>query len=192
MGPAVVLFGPSGSGKSTIAKALAASHGATPLHFGDTLRELGRRGRLNESDVLAINSGEPISCSAILLAFEILTKPHVDRPAKLLVVDGPPRDLAQAHLLLKLFRIELIVHLNLADEALAYRLKQRFKALARLDDRKEYIHRKTAQFHEVELAIINAFKGISLLRLNADADPMIAVTEIVKSQPWNSMIAKLT
>ena len=160
-----LLFGPPGSGKGTQGKTL----GTVPRFFhcacGDVFRsidtrtELGRafleyssRGQLVPDDITVKLWKARIDAAVDAHTF----KPDIDT----LVLDGIPRNVAQAEIMDDLIDVEKVFHLSCPDrEALYGRLKKRALKDNRLDDANEDVIKRRLATYEAESKPVLGYYG---------------------------------
>lgn len=151
-----LLFGAPGSGKGTQGKAL----GSVPRFFhcacGDVFRSMDTRTKVGQAFIYYSSRGELVPDEiSIELWKESITsavdanrfKPELD----VLVLDGIPRNLAQARLMESLIEVIKVFHLSCPDRAkLVARLRKRAIKDNRLDDANETVIRKRLETYETE------------------------------------------
>jgi adenylate kinase len=151
-----LLFGAPGSGKGTQGKAL----GSVPRFFhcacGDVFRSMDTRTKVGQAFIYYSSRGELVPDEiSIELWKESITsavdanrfKPELD----VLVLDGIPRNLAQARLMESLIEVIKVFHLSCPDRAkLVERLRKRAIKDNRLDDANETVIRKRLETYETE------------------------------------------
>jgi adenylate kinase len=151
-----ILFGAPGSGKGTQGKTL----GSIPRFFhcpcGDVFRsidtrtplgkaflEYSSRGQLVPDDITVELWKEAIHAAVDAHKF----KPDID----ILVLDGIPRNVAQAKIMKDMIDVEKVFHLACPDrETLFQRLKKRALKDNRLDDANEEVIQKRLDIYEKE------------------------------------------
>jgi adenylate kinase len=160
-----LLFGPPGSGKGTQGKTL----GTIPRFFhcacGDVFRsidtrtELGRafldyssKGQLVPDDITVKLWKARIDAAVDAHSF----KPDIDT----LILDGIPRNIAQAEIMDDLIDVEKVFHLSCPDRAALYaRLKKRALKDNRLDDANEDVIKRRLAVYEAESKPVLGYYG---------------------------------
>jgi adenylate kinase len=158
-----VLFGAPGSGKGTQGKTL----GTIPRFFhcacGDVFRSIDTRtpvgrafleysskGQLVPDDVTVELWKEAIDAAVEAHRF----KPDIDT----LVLDGIPRNVAQARIMEKMIDVQKVFHLSCPDrDTLFYRLKKRALKDNRLDDANEEVIRRRLDLYETDSKPVLAY-----------------------------------
>jgi adenylate kinase len=112
----IVLMGAPGSGKGTQSQLLVAAHGVPQISTGDLLREaVSRKTELGQKAKAAMDTGKLVDDSIVLgMIRERLAQPDA---AKGFILDGFPRNIAQAEALTQLLAelrqpLEAVVLLN--------------------------------------------------------------------------------
>ncbi len=122
----IILLGPPGSGKGTQAELIQKKHGFPKISTGDLLRRAVREGTMlgREAEV-QMNRGELVSDEIVAA----MVKEKVSSPECRLgyVLDGFPRNLAQARILEKIERNrpEIAIEIVIDEEILFERLTSR-------------------------------------------------------------------
>jgi len=184
----VLLFGAPGSGKGTQGKILGNIPGFYHLSCGevfrtlDTSSELGKtfieyssKGLLVPDDATVQMWHQNMQARTILGSY----KPNVD----LLVLDGIPRNVAQARLLEKHLNILQIIHLMCPDkEDMIMRLRRRALKENRVDDAKEEVIRKRWEVYEEETFPVLEFYPKSKIKdVDATGSPARVLEHILEA-----------
>jgi adenylate kinase len=182
----VLLFGAPGAGKGTQGKILGSIPGFFHLSCGEVFRsldmtsDLGKkflqyssRGELVPDDVTVRMWQENMHAQTILSRY----KPKQD----LLVLDGIPRNVAQARLLQKHLDVLLVVHLVCPDkERMFDRLRRRALKENRVDDAREDVIRRRWEVYEEETHPVLAFYPKGIIReVNAMGSPARVLEHIL-------------
>lgn len=152
----VLLFGAPGAGKGTQGKILGTIPGFYHCACGDVFRqiditsELGKifydyssRGELVPDEVTVKMWAEAIHAHTVLQDY----KPNKD----LLILDGIPRTVEQAHLMDEYIDVMQVIHLICRDqEAMFERLRRRALKESRFDDADEKVIRNRWKVYESE------------------------------------------
>ena len=125
----IVLMGAPGSGKGTQSQLLVAAYGVPQISTGDLLREaVSRKSELGQKAKAAMDAGKLVDDSIVLgMIRERLAQPDA---AKGFILDGFPRNIAQAEALTQLLAelrqpLEAVVLLNVDLSILFKRLTGR-------------------------------------------------------------------
>jgi adenylate kinase len=191
----VVLLGPPGAGKGTQAKRLASAYELLHLSTGDLLREEVARGTdLGNEAEGYMKRGELVPDS--LVGKMLLGRLHSQQAAAGCAFDGYPRNTEQAKLLDGLLaelnrRVDIVLYLNVPDDALLERLTGRRSCPAcgavyhvvahaphaegvcdacggtlvqRPDDRDEVIRERLRVYHELTSPLLEHYQSRGALR----------------------------
>ena len=163
----VLFVGPQGSGKGTQAKRVAAVEGIPHIATGDIFRAAIReQTALGKQVQPYLDSGSLVPDELTIgLIRERLQKPDTARG---FVLDGFPRNMAQAHALDSMLAeigrpLEAVVEFALADELALERCLGRAIAEGRPDDTPEVISRRLAIYHEQTEPIIEHYRSAGTL-----------------------------
>lgn len=181
-----LIFGAPGSGKGTQGKAL----GMIPRYFhcacGDVFRSLDTRTPLGRKFVEYSSRGELVPDELTVelwrVRIENCVEAHTFKPdIDALVLDGIPRNVAQAELMRDLIDVRGVFHLSCPDRSkLVNRLRKRAIKDNRLDDANESVIRHRLETYEKESKPILDYYGKDLVK-NIDATqlPIVVLSEIV-------------
>jgi len=116
----IVLLGSPGSGKSFVGGRLEKEYGLMHISTGDLLR---KNNSLLKAHNIDLSNGDLVSDE---LVFTVL-KAHIKNyPANGYILDGIPRTIEQAINLDKFFNVDVVLLLNVTDEAVVKRLMNRY------------------------------------------------------------------
>jgi adenylate kinase len=120
----LIIFGPQGCGKGTQAEKLAARLGICHITMGDILREeVKSQSELGKKIESIINQGNLVPDD---LALDLLTKKLSGADcSKGFVLDGYPRNIAQAKFLDEIVKLDYALEINLPDEESIQRISGR-------------------------------------------------------------------
>jgi adenylate kinase len=192
----IVLLGAPGSGKGTQSQLLVKAHGVPQISTGDLLREAVAKGTdLGRKAKAAMDSGKLVDDATVLgMIRERLRLPDA---AKGFILDGFPRNIAQAQALEKMLAelgtpLESVVLMNLDLGVLFKRLAGRricqecgrvfnvftspppegkHRLVQRPDDKEEVIGKRLEVFEAQTKPLIQYYEAGGLLRVvDADAD----------------------
>jgi len=181
-----LIFGAPGSGKGTQGKTL----GTIPRFFhcacGDVFRSIDTRTALGRKFVEYSSRGElvPDEVTVELWRVRILHcveahtfKPDIDH----LVLDGIPRNVAQAELMRDIIDVRHVFHLSCPDRSkLVERLKKRAIKDNRFDDANEAVIRHRLETYEKESKPLLNYYGKELIcDIDATEEPISVFSKIV-------------
>jgi adenylate kinase len=166
----LLLFGAPGAGKGTVGKALGAIPGFVHVACGDVFRNLDLTTPLGKVFVEYSSKGLLVPDEATVELWHASLKAMVDAhrfvPERdLLILDGIPRNVAQAHIMQDYIEVEAIFHLVCSDESLMMdRLKRRALRDNRFDDANEEVIRHRWQVYEEESRPMLDFYPASIIQ----------------------------
>jgi len=157
----VLVLGPQGSGKGTQASRISAAYGIPHVSTGDMFRALDDTTPLGREVKGVMERGD-------LVPDEITIRMIRERLAaedarQGFVLDGFPRNLAQAEALERLLReigrsLDVIFFFDLDDETAVERALGRAQEEARTDDTQEAIARRLAVYHEQTEPVVEYYR----------------------------------
>lgn len=152
----LLIFGAPGSGKGTQGRTLGTIPGFYHCACGDVFRNLDMQSKLGREFLKYSSKGELVPDKMTVQLWEQWIKHLVEsgqfKPSRdFLVLDGIPRNIAQAKLMEKLIEVRHIFHLSCPDrDKLIVRMKNRALKENRLDDANEEIIRSRLATYENE------------------------------------------
>src|SRR5437899_4432059 len=151
-----ILFGAPGSGKGTQGKTL----GTIPRYYhcacGDVFRSIDTRTKVGKAFLEYSSKGrlvpDDITVELWREAIDAAVEAHKFKPdIDTLVLDGIPRNVAQARMMDDMIDVQKVFHLSCPDrDTLFYRLKKRALKDNRLDDANEDVIRKRLSTYEID------------------------------------------
>lgn len=160
-----LLFGPPGSGKGTQGKTL----GTVPRFFhcacGDVFRSIDTRTSIGRAFLEYSSRGQlvpdEITVQLWKARIDAAVDAHTFKPdIDTLVLDGIPRNVAQAEIMDDLINVEKVFHLSCPNRgALMERLKKRALKDNRLDDANEEVIRRRLTTYEAESKPVLTYYG---------------------------------
>lgn len=148
----IVFFGAPGSGKGTQAAILKSTFGIPHISTGDLLRGHVARGtELGRKAKAVMEAGQLVSDDLVLGMLEDRLAEDDAKPG--FILDGYPRNLVQADALgVLLARIgqplDVVIKLNVPNEAILARCAKRFAEQGRKDDDPEVVRGRLAVYAE--------------------------------------------
>ncbi len=182
----ILLFGMPGSGKGTQGAVLGQLPEMTHISSGDIFRKLPKYGTLGKEIVGYTSQGRLVPDDLTIRIWErhikILELQEFLFPNfHTLVLDGLPRNYAQAERLDYMFDVVQIFHLKIADNAKAMeRLKSRALLENRLDDTNdEVIRRRLQTYHEETYKTLSFYDPSLIYEVDAGSSPIAVLRSIV-------------
>ena len=175
----ILLFGMPGSGKGTQGAVLGQLPGMIHISSGDLFRKLPKHGELGREVVSYTSRGllvpDDLTIRIWKRHIEILRLQEELIPGRTtLILDGLPRNYAQAAQLGEVLDVVQIFHLCINDIAQARdRLAARALRENRLDDiNEEVIQRRFQVYHEETEETLRFYRPVDHLRDRRGADPL--------------------
>ena len=204
----LIMFGPPGAGKGTQTDILCRRYGIQKISTGDAMREVIRSGsELGQQVKGLMDQGKFVPDEIVT---EII-RDRVSSPdcANGFILDGFPRNLAQAEALLNMgIRMNKALLINVPDEVLVERVQGRVVCSkcgasyhvtnnppqeegvcdkcggcleARSDDRPETVRARLKTYHELTDPVVDFYRGRGILsEIDGTADIETATAEILK------------
>lgn len=184
--PTYLFFGAPGSGKGTQGVTLGTLPGFFHCACGDVFRRLDTRTELGQKFLEYSSKGELVPDEiTIQLWMESIQgaeangrfKPDVDY----LLLDGIPRNIAQARLMEDIIEVRHVFHLSCPDrEKIVARLKKRALKDNRLDDANEEVIRRRLLAYEQESKPLLEYYGAGLITdIDATQYPVKVMKDIL-------------
>lgn len=181
-----LIFGAPGSGKGTQGKTL----GSVPRFFhcacGEVFRSIDTRTPLGQAFLEYSSKGQlvpdEITVELWRVRIQHCVEAHQFKPdIDYLVLDGIPRNVAQAKLLEPFIDVRKIFHLSCPDRSqLVSRLKKRALKDNRLDDANEEVIRKRLETYTAETKPLLEHYGKDLIvEIDAVQPPVIVLNKII-------------
>jgi adenylate kinase len=183
----ILIFGAPGSGKGTQGKILGKIPGFYHFACGDVFRSLDAASELGAAFLEYSSKGQLVPDEmTVRLWHESIRKtvesgkfnPKQDD----LILDGIPRNVAQAILMEELIEVRRIFHLSCPDRSkLVARLKKRALRDNRLDDANEEVIRNRLVTYDAESKpILHHYEGVMRHDVDASMTPLEVLHEILK------------
>jgi adenylate kinase len=158
----LLVLGPQGAGKGTQAKRISVNYGIPHISTGDMFREAIAAGTPLGQQV------EPLLREGVLVPDELTIQLIRDRLSEDdatdgFVLDGFPRNLAQARALDELLRdigreLDAILFFDIPDAVGMERALQRAELEGRNDDTREVIARRLATYHDETESVVEHYR----------------------------------
>ena len=183
-----LLFGAPGSGKGTQGRTL----GSIPRFYhcpcGDVFRSMDTRTRVGQAFLEYSSKGQlvpdDITVQLWKVAIDAAVEAHKFKPdIDTLVLDGIPRNVAQAKIMDELIDVKKVFHLSCPNrEALFTRLKKRALKDNRLDDANdEVIKRRLATYEEESKPVLQYYSKDRIKCIDASEPPAKVLMHILES-----------
>ena len=183
-----LLFGAPGSGKGTQGKTLGTIPRLYHCACGDVFRSIDTRTALGKAFLEYSSKGklvpDEITVELWKEAIDAAVDAHKFKPdIDTLVLDGIPRNVAQAKIMDDLIDVERIFHLSCPDrDTLFYRLKKRALKDNRLDDaNEEVIRRRLALYDADSKPVLSYYSKEIITCIDATQPPAKVLFEILAS-----------
>jgi adenylate kinase len=183
-----LLFGAPGSGKGTQGRTL----GSIPRFYhcpcGDVFRSMDTRTRVGQAFLEYSSKGQlvpdDITVQLWKVAIDAAVEAHKFKPdIDALVLDGIPRNVAQAKIMDELIDVKKVFHLSCPDrEALFTRLKKRALKDNRLDDANDEVIKRRLALYETESKPVLGYYGSERITcIDASEPPAKVLLHILES-----------
>lgn len=160
----IVLFGPPGAGKGTQSEKIIDKYGLTHISTGDLFRKhLGEGTELGKLAKSYMDAGNLVPDEVVIGMVDDKIKSISDAAG--FILDGFPRTVPQAEALDKLLMekghpISGMIALDVPEEELKKRIKERAKTSGRVDDQdEEKINNRIRVYQEETMPVANYYKG---------------------------------
>jgi adenylate kinase len=183
-----LLFGAPGSGKGTQGHTL----GSIPRFFhcpcGDVFRSIDTRTKVGQAFLDYSSKGQlvpdDITVQLWKVAIDAAVEAHKFKPdIDILVLDGIPRNVAQARIMDELIDVKQVFHLSCPNrDALFARLKKRALKDNRLDDANEEVIQRRLALYETESKPVLGYYGPERITcIDATEPPAKVLMHILES-----------
>ena len=183
-----ILFGAPGSGKGTQGKTL----GTIPRFYhcacGDVFRSIDTRTKVGNAFLEYSSKGklvpDEITVELWKEAIDAAVEAHKFKPdIDILVLDGIPRNVAQAKIMEAMIDVKKVFHLSCPNrETLFYRLKKRALKDNRLDDaNEEVIQRRLKIYEDDSKPVLDHYSKGKVVAIDATQPPAKVLLEILHS-----------
>ena len=183
-----ILFGAPGSGKGTQGKTL----GTIPRFYhcacGDVFRSIDTRSKVGKAFLDYSSKGklvpDEITVELWKEAIDAAVEAHKFKPdIDILVLDGIPRNVAQAKIMEDMIDVKRVFHLSCPNrETLFYRLKKRALKDNRLDDANEaVIQRRLQIYNEDSKPVLAYYSKDRVVAIDATQPPAKVLLDILHS-----------
>jgi adenylate kinase len=183
-----LLFGAPGSGKGTQGRTL----GSIPRFYhcpcGDVFRSMDTRTKVGQAFLEYSSKGQlvpdDITVQLWKAAIDAAVEAHKFKPdIDTLILDGIPRNVAQAKIMDALIDVRRVFHLSCPDrDALFTRLKKRALKDNRLDDANdEVIKRRLAIYEQESKPVLSYYSKDRITCLDASEPPAKVLMHILES-----------
>lgn len=182
----VLLFGAPGSGKGTQGRILGSIPGFYHFACGDVFRSLDLQSDVGRKFWEYSSRGElvPDEFTIDLWKNYIKGMEWVNRfhpETEILVLDGIPRNVEQAHLMEDLLDVVKIIHLVCGDlNKMVERLKRRALKENRIDDASDVVIRKRMEVYEKETApVLGFYPKDRVVQIDATMSQMEVLSKLI-------------
>jgi adenylate kinase len=182
----ILLFGMPGSGKGTQGSVLGQIPGLIHISCGDVFRKIPKYGELGREIMKFTSHGLMVPDDLPVRIWErhiqiLEMQELLLRDQHTLVLDGLPRNFAQAERLDSVLEVVQIFHLNINDtEKAAERLQSRALRENRLDDtNEEVIRRRLATYYEETYQTLSFYDARLIHDVDASHSPIDVLRTIV-------------
>ena len=163
----VLIFGAPGSGKGTQSEELIRRYGFRHISTGELLRaEIKAQTELGQAAAGYINEGHLVPDSLIVDMMEKLISTLVDTEG--IIFDGFPRTIPQAEAMETMlahhgWKVDIVLNLQVPEEMLIERLRNRGKISGRSDDNIETIRKRLDVYANETAPLVDFFTRKNVL-----------------------------
>jgi adenylate kinase len=182
----ILLFGMPGSGKGTQGAVLGQLPGLIHISMGDVFRKIPKYGRFGQEIARYTSRGSLVPDDLTVRIWEnhirILELQELFLPEEhTLILDGLPRNYAQAERLDSILEVRQIFHLHISDiDRAGERLKARALRENRLDDmNEEVIKRRLATYYDETFKTLSFYPNDIVFDVDAGQTPVDVLRDIV-------------
>lgn len=182
----ILLFGMPGSGKGTQGSVLGQLPDLVHVSMGDVFRKIPKYGHFGQEIARYTSIGALVPDDLTVRIWErhiqILEMQELLLPDQhTLVLDGVPRNYAQAERLDHILNVVQIFHLNIDDTVKASeRLKARALRENRLDDmNEEVIRRRLQTYYEETFRTLSFYPQELVYNINAGQSPLDVLRDVI-------------
>src|SRR6059058_2520691 len=183
-----ILFGAPGSGKGTQGKTLGTIPRLYHCACGDVFRSIDTRTKVGKAFLEYSSKGQlvpdDITVELWRQAIDAAVEAHKFKPdIDTLILDGIPRNVAQAKIMDELIDVKKVFHLSCPDRAALFtRLKKRALKDNRLDDaNEEVIKRRLALYEEESKPVLTYYGPERITSIDATEPPAKVLFHILES-----------
>ncbi len=183
----LLLVGAPGSGKGTQGRILGTIPGFYHCACGDVFRSLDTQSKLGKEFLKYSSKGQLVPDEITVKLWSKWIEKVVEsgnfKPTRdFLVLDGIPRNVAQAKLMKEVIEVQHLFHLNVLDrDELVRRMKNRALKDNRLDDaHEEIIRRRLSIYEEESKPLLHYYKKISTHDIDASLAPAQVLYRILQ------------
>jgi adenylate kinase len=198
----ILLFGMPGSGKGTQGAVLGQIPGLIHISCGDVFRKIPKYGELGREIMKFTSHGLMVPDDLTVRIWErhiqiLEMQELLLRDQHTLVLDGLPRNFAQAERLDTVLEVVQIFHLNISDtDKAAERLQSRALRENRLDDtNEEVIRRRLATYYDETYQTLSFYDSRLIHDVDASQSPIDVLRTIVdrlSDLEHNAMLAPVS
>ncbi len=181
-----LIFGAPGSGKGTQGRTLGTIPGFFHCACGDVFRSIDTCTPLGKAFLEYSSKGQlvpdEITVELWRVSIQLCVDSHQFKPDfDFLVLDGIPRNLAQADLMDPFIDVRRVFHLSCPDrDRIVTRLKKRAVKDNRLDDaNEEVIHQRLDTYHQESKPLLDHYGEDLIVNIDAMEPPVVVLNTIV-------------
>ena len=182
----ILLFGAPGSGKGTQGSILGSIPGLVHVACGEIFRDLRVGTPLGRVFLDYSSRGALVPDDFTVQLWKeytdgLVTRGRYDPETDILILDGIPRNVAQARLMDKYIDVIRLFYLDTADKEKMYlRLKRRALHENRLDDASDSTIQNRLYVYEAETApVLNYYPANTIKRVDTGRTPIEVLTDIL-------------
>ena len=186
--PAVLLFGAPGVGKGTQGKILGSIPGFYHLSCGDVFRAIDIDSEEGKQIYPFISNGELVPDDLTIRLWEkrlsdLVTLSTIKPDQDILILDGIPRNVAQAEYLNQATEVLQVISISCSDEeAMINRIKQRAVRENRTDDAcDEIIRNRFEIYHKETKPVLSYYPESLITQIDAIGSPVEILSAILNS-----------